>query len=111
MGVVVLVVFSLSLGPESLWSGAGHCRSYLHTARLVAVPWMGSGQECIGGGESARCWGVGGSVSKLDSECLPHWFSQLAMCVLCGAGEGNVACQLLSSWGSVPVTAAPLDTF
>lgn len=39
---------SLTLGWESLWSGDGHCRGYLNTARTVALPCLGSG---LGGTE------------------------------------------------------------
>lgn len=32
----------------------GHCWDFLHTARPVALPYMGSGQECVGKCRSAK---------------------------------------------------------
>ena len=51
-----------SLGQESLWSVAGHCRGCLYTARPVAPRFIGSGQEYIGESSSAETqhWGKGG---------------------------------------------------
>jgi len=49
----------LTLSPEqeSLWSGTGPCWGCLHTARLVALLWMGSSQGHIGGGRSVEYGG------------------------------------------------------
>lgn len=42
----------------------------MHTARLVALLWMGSGQGHNGRGVSIGECGAGCTVSKLRSECL-----------------------------------------
>lgn len=39
--------YFLSVGQESLWSGAVHCRDCLPTARLGALTHIGSGREHI----------------------------------------------------------------
>lgn len=99
---------SLSLGQWSLWSGAGLCRGCLYAARLASVPWVGSGQESIGEGESieAQCGRLGSNIIKLS---MPG---------LCTRGpvalglkwavwrDGSLEVHRRVSWGTVVVLAS-----
>lgn len=55
----------LSLGQESLWCGAGPCRGCSHSAWLVALLQMGSGQ---GGARSSRERGAGCGASEAHTD-------------------------------------------
>lgn len=66
-----VVIFPSVPGKECLWSGACPCQGYLHTARLMATLWMGSGQGYIGGSQVfRRMWGRAQSVSKVCIDLL-----------------------------------------
>ena len=49
----------LSLKPETLWSGAGSCWGWLHSARLVAPLWVALAKGVL------RTWGQVPDVSKV----------------------------------------------
>lgn len=60
--------FFFTLRKRSLWSNGGPCLNCLPTARLMTLPWMGSGQEHIlWSGSTKLQRGKACSVSKLAS--------------------------------------------
>lgn len=44
---VVCSYLSLSLGQDSVWSGAGSCQGCLHIASFVILLWLVSGQDVL----------------------------------------------------------------
>ena len=79
---------SLSLGQESLWSGAGRYRGYLHTARPVIPPCVDCGQSLVEWVDLSKHNGVGlfGGVlhaigpvrerpytARTEAGCLEGW--------------------------------------
>lgn len=47
------------MGQELFWSGADPCQDYSHTARLVALVFISSGQRHMGGRSAGKKCGKG----------------------------------------------------
>lgn len=72
---------SSSVEQRSLWSSGGPCQDCLHSAKLVALLWIGSGQEHIRKSVSAEERVAVCTVSRLHTECLCPTGSQKCLCI------------------------------